>query len=145
MKRRMVTAIILTLILAIALAIFIALYIDETKRTQRAYRREYKKSLQDASYEIDTWLERNTDLGRHYQMIVSDLGTARAMIFLIESDDPEKSKAVNELHYCFILYPEQMTERLDVTKTALDDVLSDLDKGYDEIREIVASVDKQGK
>ena len=145
MKRRMVTAIVLAIILAVALAIFIALYIDETKRTQRAYRREFTASMKDASYEIGTYLDRGTDFDRHYRMTLSDLGTARSMIFLLESDDSTKAKAINELHYCFVLYPEQMKGKLEETKQAIDDITDNLDKGYDEVTEIVESVDKMGK
>ena len=41
-------------------------------------------------------------------------------------------------------YPDQMKTKLDDLETALNDILADLDKGYDEAAELVASIDKKG-
>ena len=52
---------------------------------------------------------------------------------------------MNELHYCLVKYPEQMKNKLEDVSKALKDVYDNLDKGYDEMREVVDSVDKMGK
>lgn len=76
-------------------------------------------------------------------MAVSDLGAARAMIFCV-SDYTEKQKIINEIHYFFIKYPEQMRDKLPEASQAFHDVADHLDKGYDELRAIIESVDKLG-
>lgn len=146
MKRKMISAIIWSLILLIALLVFIGLYIDKTKENKDRFQTHYKNSISDAAEEIDTYLDRKIDYELHYNMVISDLGSARSFIFLIEDDEmTEKQKAVNELHYCFVKYPEQMKTKLEAVSTALKDVYDNLDKGYDEIRQVVDSVDKMGK
>ena len=75
--------------------------------------------------------------------IVSDMSGANAFVFLIEDLDEEK-KTMNEVSVCLIKYPEQMKEKLDELETAVNDILDDLDKGYDEARALVDSINKQG-
>ena len=53
-------------------------------------------------------------------------------------------KTINEIHYCFIKYPEQMRDKLPEASQAFHDVADHLDKGYDELRAIIESVDKLG-
>ena len=76
-------------------------------------------------------------------MILSDMGSARSLVFLID-DYTDEQKAINELHYCFVKYPEQMQGKLEDVKKALDHITENLDKGYREVNEIVDSVDKMG-
>jgi hypothetical protein len=141
----MITAIIWSFILLIALLVFIGLYIDKSKEMNDKLRTQYKNCLSDAAEEIDTYLDRKIDLDLHYNMVISNLGTARSFIFLIDDDEQkEKQKAVNELHYCFVKYPVQMKTKLEAVSTALKDVYDNLDKGYDEMRQIVDSVEKMG-
>ncbi len=146
MKRKMITAIIWSFILLIALLVFIGLYVDKTKESKDKYKAQYLLCITDAAEEIDTYLDRKIDYDLHYNMVISHLGAARSFAFLIEDDDmSDKQKAVNELHYCFVKYPEQMKTKLADVSTALNDVKDNLDKGYDEMREVVDSVDKMGK
>lgn len=145
MKRKMITAIIWAIILLIALLVFIGLYIDKSKELKEKYRSQYLRNLSDAADEIDTYLDRKIDYELHYNMVLSDLGAARSFVFLIEDEEmTEKQKAINELHYCFVKYPEQMKNKLEDTSTALKDINDNLDKGYDEVRQIVDSVNKMG-
>ena len=41
-------------------------------------------------------------------------------------------------------YPEQMKTKLEELKTAVNDIIDELDKGYDEVSAVVGAVDKQG-
>lgn len=53
-----------------------------------------------------------------YNMILSDMGSARSLVFLID-DYTDEQKAINELHYCFVKYPEQMQGKLEDVKKHL--------------------------
>ena len=117
MKRKMISAIIWAIILLIALLVFIGL---------------------------DTYFSRKIDYDLHYNMVISDLGSARSFVFLID-DYSERQKAINELHYCFVKYPKQMKTRLEAVNQGLKDIVDNLDKGYDEIREVVDSIEKKGE
>ncbi|MBQ8121098.1 MAG: hypothetical protein IJ172_10035 [Ruminococcus sp.] len=151
MKRKMITAIIWSFIMLIALLVFIGLYIDKSKEITDRFRSQYKQSIADAADEIDTYLDTKVDYDMHYKMLISNIGAARSFIFLLEEDDDKKNnmtenqKAVNELHYCLVKYPEQMETKIEDVSKALHDVYDNLDKGYDEMRAIVDSVNKMGK
>ena len=151
MKRKMITAIIWSFIMLIALLVFIGLYIDKSKEITDRFRSQYKQSIADAADEIDTYLDTQVDYDMHYKMLISNIGAARSFIFLLEEDDDKKNnmtenqKAVNELHYCLVKYPEQMKTKIEDVSKALHDVYDNLDKGYDEMRAIVDSVNKMGK
>ena len=135
----------------IALLVFIGLYIDKSKEITDRFRSQYKQSIADAADEIDTYLDTKVDYDMHYKMLISNIGAARSFIFLLEEDDDKKNnmtenqKAVNELHYCHVKYPEQMKTKIEDVSKALHDVYDNLDKGYDEMRAIVDSVNKMGK
>ncbi len=147
----MITAIIWSFIMLIALLVFIGLYIDKSKEITDRFRSQYKQSIADAADEIDTYLDTKVDYDMHYKMLISNIGAARSFIFLLEEDDDKKNnmtenqKAVNELHYCLVKYPEQMKTKIEDVSKALHDVYDNLDKGYDEMRAIVDSVNKMGK
>ena len=147
----MITAIIWSFIMLIALLVFIGLYIDKSKEITDRFRSQYKQSIADAADEIDTYLDTKVDYDMHYKMLISNIGAARSFIFLLEEDDDKKNnmtenqKAVNELHYCLVKYPEQMKPKIEDVSKALHDVYDNLDKGYDEMRAIVDSVNKMGK
>lgn len=143
MKRRMIRAIILFLITFVALIVFIALYIDETKRVQETYRKQYKTNLVKVSQDIDSYTNGEGDLELRYMRIVNDMSAANAFKFLIDSPEEEK-RTINEITTCLMKYPEQMKEKLGDMKNALDDIIEDLDKGYDETQKVVDSVDKKG-
>ncbi len=143
MKRRMISAIVLFLITFVALLVFIALYMDEVKRVQETYKKQYRTGLQDVITDIESYKNAEGDLELRYMRIVSDLSGANAFVFLIEDLDEEK-KTINEVSTCLIKYPEQMKGKLDELETAINDILEDLDKGYDEAQALVDSVDKQG-
>lgn len=151
MKRKMITAIIWSFIMLIALLVFIGLYIDKSKEITDRFRSQYKQSIADAADEIDTYLDTKVDYDMHYKMLISNIGAARSFIFLLEEDDDKKNnmtenqKAINELHYCLVKYPEQMKTKIEDVSKALHDVYDNLDKGYDEMRAIVDSVNKMGK
>lgn len=147
MKRKMITAIIWSFILLIALLVFIGLYVDKSKEQNEKLKTQFKNCLADAAEEIDTYLDRKIDYDMHYNMVISGLGSARSFLFLID-DDSEKMidnrKTVNELHYCFVKYPEQMKGKLADVSQAFKDVYDNLDKGYEEMQKIVDSVNKMG-
>ncbi len=143
MKRRMISAIVLFLITFVALLVFIALYMDEVKRVQETYKLQYRTGLNDVITDIESYKNAEGDLELRYMRIVSDMSGADAFAFLIEDLDEEK-KIINEVSTCLIKYPEQMKEKLDELETAVNDILDDLDKGYDEARELVDSINKQG-
>ena len=143
MKAKMITAIIIAAASLIAAFIFAGLYSDQKKQNRLGHIDQYEKNLAQAADEIDNYLEKQTDYDLHYNMVLSDLGAARSMIFLI-SDYTEEQKTINEIHYCFVKYPEQMKDRLKESSEAFRDIAGHLDKGYDEVREIINSIDKLG-
>ncbi len=143
MKRRMIRAIILFLITLVALIVFIALYVDETKRVQETYRRQYRTNLEKVSEDIESYKNGEGDHELRYMRIVSDMSAANSFAFLLD-DFEEKSIIVNELTTCIMKYPEQMKTKLDDMDKAVKDILDELDKGYDEAKAVVSSVDKKG-
>jgi len=143
MKRRMIRAIILFLITLVALIVFIALYVDETKRVQETYRRQYRTNLEKVSEDIESYKNGEGDHELRYMRIVSDMSAANSFAFLLD-DFEEKSIIVNELATCIMKYPEQMKTKLDDMDKAVKDILDELDKGYDEAKAVVSSVDKKG-
>lgn len=143
MKAKMVTAILIAVAALIAVFIFAGLYYDERQKTRLAYIDQYEYNISQAADEIDKYLEKQTDYDIHYSMVLSDMGTARSMIFLID-EYTDKQKTINELHYCFVKYPEQMSGKLEEASKALHDIADHLDKGYKEAQEIVDSIDKKG-
>lgn len=144
MKRKMISAIIWSIILLIALLVFIGLYVDKSREIQATYKKQYMNSLADASEELDTYFDRKIDYDMHYNMLISNMGAARSFVFLLD-DYTEQQKAINELHYCLVKYPKQMKTRLEDVNKGLKDITDNLDKGYDEIRAVVDSVNKMGE
>lgn len=143
MKKRMWTAIIMFIITLIALLVFIGLYIDETRRVQRTYRKQYRTELRHVSGEIEGYLNTEGGYDTRYSMIIGYMSSAASYAFLIDDFD-ENQKIINELNTCLIKYPEQMSERLPDVKKAIDDILDDLDKGYEEADTIVDEIYKKG-
>ena len=143
MKAKMVTAIFIELAAVIAVFVFAGLYFDQRRMNRLEYIDQYENNILLAAQEIDKYNEKQTDYDLHYNMVLSDLGAARSIVFLID-DYTEKQKIINELHYCFVKYPNQMREKLDDSSKALHDIADHLDKGYDEAKEIVDSINKLG-
>ena len=143
MKAKMVTAIFIALAAVVAVFVFAGLYFDQRRMNRLEYIDQYENNILLAAEEIDKYNEKQTDYDLHYNMVLSDLGAARSIIFLID-DYTEKQKIINELHYCFVKYPNQMREKLDDISKALHDIADHLDKGYDEAKEIVDSINKLG-
>ena len=143
MKAKMVTAIFIALAAVVAVFVFAGLYFDQRRMNRLEYIDQYENNILLAAEEIDKYNEKQTDYDLHYNMVLYDLGAARAIIFLID-DYTEKQKIINELHYCFVKYPNQMREKLDDSSKALHDIVDHLDKGYDEAKEIVDSINKLG-
>lgn len=144
MKVKMIVSIIFSFFTMIAMCTFIALYIHETKSTQRTFYQKYMDSLTYAYEEINTYLLTKKDLDMHYNMLLSDVGTARNLVFLLNDFSEEKQKTINTFHYCLVKYPEQMKNRLEETKIAIYDITANLDKGYDELELIIKSIDMLG-
>lgn len=144
MKRRMISSIILFSITFIAMLVFVGLYIDETKRTQETYYTQYMANLSHVSEDIDSYMNAEGDLDFRYTRIVSDMSSANSFAFLIKRLDEDQKIAINELNACVMKYPEQMAPRLAEMKAAVDDITSELDKGYEEAQALVDSIDKQG-
>ena len=143
MKAKMVTAIFIALAAVVAVFVFAGLYFDQRRINRLEYIDQYENNILLAAEEIDKYNEKQTDYDLHYNMVLSDLGAARSIIFLID-DYTEKQKIINELHYCFVKYPNQMRDKLDDSSKALHDIADHLDKGYDEAKEIVDSINKLG-
>ena len=143
MKAKMVTAIFIALAAVVAVFVFAGLYFDQRRINRLEYIDQYENNILLAAQEIDKYNEKQTDYDLHYNMVLSDLGAARSIIFLID-DYTEKQKIINELHYCFVKYPNQMRKKLDDSSKALHDIADHLDKGYDEAKEIVDSINKLG-
>ena len=146
MKRRMISAIILFVITLVAMLVFVGLYIDETKRTQETYYIQYKNDLSHVSEDVTSYLDAEGDKDFRYVRLISDMSSADSFAFLLTRLDEDKKKTVNELKYCIMRYPEQMQEeaRLTELQKAVDDILAELDQGYEEAQALVDSVDKQG-
>lgn len=143
MKRRMVTAIILLIITLIALFVFIGLYVDETHRVQETYRKQYRTELGHASEEISIYLEPEGDHDLIYKRVSSYMSSAASFAFLIEKFE-EKQVIINQLNTALIKYPVQMKPKMKEVKEAVDDILSDLDKGYDKLSELIGSLELKG-
>ena len=143
MKAKMITSIVICIAALAGLFVFIGLYMDKSEEVRKTYIAKYMENLSAASEEIDTYLENGKDLPTRYNIIISDMGAARSLVFLID-DYTDEQKAINELHYCLVKYPEQMQGKLEDVKKALDHITENLDKGYREVNEIVDSVDKMG-
>ena len=139
----MISAIILFIITFIALLVFIALYMDEVRRVQETYRNQYRTSLGDVIEDIGSYRNGEGDMELRYRRILSDMSGATSFVFLIDDLGDEK-KVINEVNTCIMKYPEQMRSKLDELETALQDILDGLDKGYDEAKALVDSIDKQG-
>ena len=74
------------------------------------------------------------------------MSSADSFAFLLDRLGEERQKTVNELNACVMRYPEQMRaeEKLTEMKKAVDDILAELDQGYEEAQALVDSIDKQG-
>lgn len=143
MKAKMVTAIFIAIAAIFAIFVFAGLYFDQQQKNRLSYIEQFENNLSLAAGEIDTYCEKKTDYDLHYSMLLSDLGAARAMIFMVD-DYTEKQKIINELHFCFVKYPEQMRDKLEEASTAMHDIADHLDKGYEEAQALIDSVDKLG-
>lgn len=144
MKRRMVSSIILFTITFVAMLVFVGLYIDETKRTQETYYIQYTANLKHVSEDISSYLNAEGDKDFRYTRIVSDMSSANSFAFLLDRLSEEDKKAVNELNACIMKYPDQMPAKLGDMQKAVDDILAELDKGYEEAQALVDSIDKLG-
>lgn len=146
MKNRMIRAIVLFLITLIALLIFIGLYIDAKNSIQQTYRTQFNSYLVKASASVDSYLNADGDLPLRYRRILSDVSSAGGFAFVMTGLTEDQKRTFNELHACLLKYPEQMQDekRLKDMQTALTDMSQNLDKGFDEAAEIVASIDKKG-
>ncbi|MBR4554531.1 MAG: hypothetical protein IKO27_02950 [Ruminococcus sp.] len=143
MKRRMITAIVLLVITLIALAVFIGLFIDETHRVQETYRRQYNTELGHVNEEIAIYLDAEGDHDYHYTRITVYMANAGSYAFLID-DFTDKQIIINEISTCLIKYPVQMKTKLEDLQKAIADILSGLDKGYEEAKAIFESVELKG-
>lgn len=143
MKAKMITAIFVAIASIIAIFVFAGLYFDQLQKNRLEYIGQFESSISDAAEEIDKYLGTDADYELHYNMIISNLGAARNMIFLVD-DYTEKQKVINEIHFCFIKYPEQMKDKLPEVSEAFHNIADHLDKGYDELKLITESVDKLG-
>ncbi len=146
MKRRMISAIVLFAVTLVALLVFIGLYIDETKRTQEKYYIQYTANLSHVSEDIDSYLNAEGDKDFRYVRLISDMSSADSFAFLLNRLSDDRKKTINEFHTCIMRYPEQMQteEKLTEAKKAVDDILAELDQGYEEAQALVDSIDKHG-
>ena len=143
MRQKMLRAIVIAIILDIALTVFIALYVAETKRVQETYRAQYNKSLISVLEDIHSYQNADGDFELRYRMLVSDMASANSFAFLL-NDFTERQKSINGLYTVVIKYPEQTQKRIDEVEVIFADLTANLDKGYDEMDEFVASIDLKG-
>ncbi len=143
MKAKLVSTIITLVISLIALLVFIGLYIDEVGKTEETYKKQYIGCVRSAYDDIDDYIKIGTDLEMRYNLIISDIGSARTVAFLIK--DYEKQQiAMNELNFCIIKYPEQSIKNLDSIRKALNDIIENKHDGYEKLETVVNSIDKKG-
>ena len=143
MRQKMLRAIVIAIILGIALMVFIALYVAETKRVQETYRAQYDKSLVNVLADIHSYQNADGDFELRYRMLVSDMASANSFAFLLDGFT-ERQKSINGLYTVVIKYPEQTQKRIDEVEVIFADLTANLDKGYDEMDEFVASIDLKG-
>ena len=143
MRQKMLRAIVIAIILGIALTVFIALYVAETKRVQETYRAQYNKSLISVLEDIHSYQNADGDFELRYRMLVADMASANSFAFLL-NDFTERQKSINGLYTVVIKYPEQTQKRIDEVEVIFADLTANLDKGYDEMDEFVASIDLKG-
>ena len=143
MKAKMITAIIVAFVSVFSIFVFAALYVDQSQKNRLEYIGQFEKNILNAAEEIDKYYEKNTDYDLHYNMIISDVGAARAMIFMVD-EYTDKQKIINEIHYCLIKYPEQMKEKLPEASQAFHDIANHLDKGFEEVQNITDTIDRLG-
>lgn len=145
MKQRMVVRTVLFSITFAALLVFIGLYVDETRRVQETYQQRYEDNLAHVQEDILSYLDADGDRDMRYTRLLIDMSNAKEFAFLINNFD-DKQIIVNEMYTILLKYPEQMQdeEKLNEMYVAVSDILAHLDKGYDEARELVDSIDKMG-
>ena len=143
MKRRMISAIIISIITLIALLVFIGLYVDESKRVQETYRSQYKINLGHVREDLDSYLNSEGDRDMRYVRLVSDMSSVNSFAFLI-NDFTEEQKAINQINTALIKYPDQMRTKLEELRDIVEDISNDLDKGYDNAFKLIESLNKKG-
>lgn len=143
MKRKAVRAVVLSVLTTLALIVFVALYLDECKKVQESYRGQYTIMLRQVVEDIESYQNAEGDLDFRYRRLTADMNTAASFLFLVDEMENEK-KAVQELYTIMLRYPVQTADGLEEIKTALNDILASLDKGYDEVRSFVEGIDKKG-
>ncbi len=143
MKRKMIRAIVMAILLAIGLAIFVALYIDEKHRVQETYRKQYRNSIVAVKEDIEDYQNADGDFELRYRRLTADVAVMSSFAFLLD-DFEERQKVVNLFYTTVLKYPKQTEEHFDDFKAALDDLLANLDKGYDEIQAVIDKFDLKG-
>lgn len=143
MRQKMLRAIVIAIVLGIALIVFVALYVAETKRVQETYRAQYEKSLVNVAADIQSYLNADGDFELRYRMLVSDMANANSYAFLL-NDFTDRQKSINELYTVILKYPDQTKEKMEELDTVFQDLLDNLDKGYEEMDQFVASIDLKG-
>lgn len=144
MKKKMIAAIFALLITLSALAVFIALYMDERKRVQQTYYEQYLKCVETTIQDIDSYNNAEGDLEFRYRRIVADMSSVNSFAFLIDDLGVEHKKTINEFYTIYLKYPEQMSGKMEEARKALEDINANLDKGYDEADELIASIYLKG-
>ncbi len=146
MKKKATRATICSIITTIALIIFIALYIDETRRVQETYRAQFNANLAHTADSVESYINAEGDFELKYRRILSDMSSADSFAFLLKNLSEEQKIMVNELHTCLLKYPEQMKEpeRMEAFLNTVNDLQANLDKGFQEAKEIIDSIDKKG-
>ena len=143
MKRKTVRAVVAAIITSLALIVFIALYVEECKVVQETYREQYTVMLRQVVEDIESYQNAEGDLDFRYRRLTADMNTAASFLILLDELEEEKV-AVQELYTVVLRYPVQTAEGLEDIKIAVNDILANLDKGYDEVRSFVEGIDKKG-
>ena len=93
--------------------------------------------------DIHSYQNADGDFELRYRILVADMSSANSFAFLLD-DFTERQKSINGLYTVVIKYPEQTQKRIDEVEVIFADLTANLDKGYDEMDEFVASIDLKG-
>lgn len=144
MRRKMWRSIIIAVMTLIALMVFIALYISEMQKVQDTYQKQFDYALGSVIEQIQEYTEADGDFDRRYRMILAEITNLNSFSFLMEKKE-EEHKVINELYTEFILYPEQMSDRMGELIPLLENVKTSENDSYDKLKEFVDSIDKMGE
>ena len=143
MRRRMWDAIVIAILASIGLFIFLALFVSEIHNTQETYRTQYTRAIENASYDIQEYIDLGVDKEFRYRMIFSEISTANTFASMLD-DFTDEGQTVNEFYTVFLKYPQQVDSRMDEILVIVNEVRYTNSEAYVHMQEFVDSIDKKG-